>query len=57
MNPDGSEHMDAVDLLLKLAVFGCFVVFGITLWLYKRQKEKQKSSGSENAKPPRIPDA
>ena len=51
MNPDGSEHMDAFDLLLKLALFGCFVVFGVTLWLYKRQKEKQKTKGSESAKP------
>jgi hypothetical protein len=57
-SPDeGGEHMDVVDLLTKLALFGCFVIFGVCLLLIKRQRDKQKTHRGESATRPRIPDA
>jgi hypothetical protein len=56
MNTDGSEHMDAVDLLLKLAVFACFVLFGVCLWLFKQERDKRKSKEDRSVKPPRLPE-
>lgn len=55
MNPDGSEHMDAVDLLIKVAIFGCFVVFGVCMWLIRRERDKRKRSRGNSVAPPRIP--
>ncbi|SPE54658.1 hypothetical protein SBV1_1910003 [Verrucomicrobia bacterium] len=49
MNPDGSETTDAVDLLLKVAIFLCFIVFGICLWLIRRERDKRKGQGTQNA--------
>jgi hypothetical protein len=54
MNPDGSEHMDAVDLLIKIAIFGCFVVFGVCMWLIRRERDKRKKSRGESAAPSKI---
>jgi hypothetical protein len=56
MSSDGAEPMDAVDLWLKLAVFVCFVVFGICVWFIKRQRDKEKSGGDDGATPPKISD-
>jgi len=42
MNPDGTENTDVVDVLIKVGIFICFVVFGICLWLIRRQRDKEK---------------
>lgn len=55
MNPDGTESPDAVDLLLKVGIFFCFVVFAICLWVIRRQRDKEKRAGSEELKPPKLP--
>jgi hypothetical protein len=51
MNTDGTEHMDAVDLLLKLATFVCFVVFAIGMWLIRRERDRRKAGGGQNVTP------
>ena len=38
--------MDIVDVLLQLVILGTFVVFGIAVWLLK--KEKQKSDAKQD---------
>jgi len=48
MNPDGTEHMDAVDLLIKIAIFGCFIAFAVGMWLIRRERDRRKASGGQN---------
>jgi heme/copper-type cytochrome/quinol oxidase subunit 2 len=47
-SPDGNEHMDAVDLLIKIAVFVCFVVFAVCIWFIRRERDRRKVSGGKN---------
>ena len=54
MNPDGTEHMDAVDLLIKIGIFVCFVVFGVCIWFIKRDRDRRKTSEGQKAAPPKI---
>jgi hypothetical protein len=54
MSPDSPESIDAVDVLLKVGTFVCFVVFGICMWFIRRSRDKQKSTGDQSAKPPKI---
>jgi hypothetical protein len=54
MNPDSPETLDAVDVLLKVGVFVCFVVFGLCLWCIRRARDKRKSAANEKALPPKI---
>jgi heme/copper-type cytochrome/quinol oxidase subunit 2 len=51
MNTDGTEHMDAVDLLLKIAIFVCFVVFAIGLWFIRRERDRRKAGEDQNVSP------
>jgi hypothetical protein len=51
MNTDGTEHMDAVDLLLKIAIFVCFVVFAIGMWFIRRERDRRKGDGSQDVTP------
>jgi hypothetical protein len=55
MIPDDTDRMDAVDLLLKIGMFVCFVVFGLCMWFIKRERDKRKASGGQNAAPPKTP--
>jgi hypothetical protein len=55
MNTEGVDRMDGVDLLIKVAIFGCFVIFGMSIWLIKRQRNSRRSGEGPNDKPPRIP--
>ena len=55
MNADGPEHIDAIDLLLKVGVFVCFVVFGLCMWVVRREWDKRKNATNQNAIPPKIP--
>ncbi len=41
MNPDGTEHMDAVDFLIKIATFACFIIFGVCIWIIKRGRDRR----------------
>jgi len=54
MNPDSTEHMDAVDVLIKIGIFVCFVAFGICMWLIRRERDKRKRAGNENVRLPKI---
>jgi hypothetical protein len=54
MNLDGTEHIDAVDVLIKVGIFVCFVAFGICMWLIRRERDKRKRAGSQNVTPPKI---
>jgi hypothetical protein len=56
MSADGAEHMDAVDLLLKIGLFGCFVVFAICMWFIRRERDKRKATRNQDAIPPKISD-
>jgi hypothetical protein len=53
MNSDGNE-IDAVDVLIKIGIFACFVVFAICMWVLRRERDKRKKSGDQNATPPEI---
>lgn len=50
----GTEQMDGIDLLLKLAMGGCFIAFAICIWLIKRERDKRKKTGEQNPPPPKI---
>jgi hypothetical protein len=54
MNSDGSE-IDSLDVLIKIGILVCFVAFAICMWLLKRERDKQKKAGDQNARPPEKP--
>lgn len=54
MNPDGAEHMDVVDLPMEIAIFLCFIVFGVCLWFIRRERDRRKASGDQNATSPKT---
>jgi hypothetical protein len=54
MNPDNTEHLDTTDLLIKAAIIACFIVFGICMWLVKRERDKRKNAGGGNVASPKI---
>ena len=54
MNPDGTEHLDAIDVLLKIGIFLCFVIFAVALWFIKKVRD-EKAEKDQNAAPPKIP--
>jgi len=37
--------MDAVDILVKVAIFACLVVFVICMWLIRKERDKRKKTG------------
>jgi hypothetical protein len=37
------EHMDTVDILIKTAMFACFVAFAVCIWLIRKQRDKRKT--------------
>jgi hypothetical protein len=39
------EHMDAIDILIRFAIFACFVVFAICMWLIRKQRDKRRNAG------------
>ena len=41
---EDSQHFDFTDLLCALALFASFVVFGVCLWLLKREMNKKKAA-------------
>jgi hypothetical protein len=43
--------MDTTDLLLKLAMFGCFVVFAVAMWFIRKERDKQKNAKGQEAPP------
>lgn len=45
--------MDAIDILLTLGIFACFVIFAVCLWLIRRQVQKPKSE--QDTTPPKVP--
>src|SRR5262245_2701048 len=48
---DGADHPDLVDLLLKVAIFGCFVVFAAVLLFIRIQRDKRKKAERETSIP------
>jgi hypothetical protein len=56
MNPDATEHVDAIDVVIKIAIFACFIVFGICMWLIRRERDKGQRTPDQNGKPPEIPE-
>jgi len=55
MNTDPNEHIDAVDIVIKVAIFVCFLAFAICMWLIRKEREKRKGAGGQNATPPMPP--
>lgn len=37
-----NEQTDIIDTLIKLGIFATFIVFGIAVWLLKKEKDKKK---------------
>ena len=54
MSAEGTEHMDGLDLLIRIAMFGCFVVFGICMLLIRRGRDKRKAGAGQDSRPPKI---
>ena len=55
MNPDPNQHMDATDVLVKVALFGCFIVFAICMWLIRQGRDRRKNAGGREGTPPKLP--
>jgi len=45
---ESNEHMDAVDILIKVTIFACFIAFAICVWLIRKERDKRKRSGGRN---------
>ena len=43
----GEGQLDIIDVLIKLVIFLSFIVFGICVWMIKKEKEKEKIRKSE----------
>jgi hypothetical protein len=41
MNTAGPEQFDLVDFLLALGAFAAFVIFGICMWVIRREMNKK----------------
>jgi hypothetical protein len=39
--------MDVVDLLLAAGVFALFIVFGVCMWVLKREMNKKKAANQK----------
>jgi len=50
----GTEQMDGIDFLIKVAMGGCFIAYAICIWLIKRERDKRKRTGEQNPPPPKI---
>ena len=37
-----NEQTDIIDILIQVGIFATFIVFGIAVWLLKKEKGKQK---------------
>jgi hypothetical protein len=49
MNPDG-EHLDGVDILIKLGIFGGFVIVAVCFWVIKRERQRKQRTGNQEGK-------
>jgi hypothetical protein len=45
---DDSQQPDVIDLILKLAIFVSFVVFGICMWVLRREMNKKKAANQKD---------
>ncbi|MHC4531328.1 MAG: hypothetical protein ACYS18_04465 [Planctomycetota bacterium] len=37
-----AKEMDAIDVVFKIGIFATFVIFGLALWLMKKDAQKKK---------------
>ena len=43
MQADPGQHPDAVDILIKIAIFVCFIVFAFGVWLIRKERDNRKN--------------
>jgi hypothetical protein len=44
---DSTQQPDFIDLVIKIAIFASFVVFGFCMWLLKREMNKKKAGSQK----------
>jgi hypothetical protein len=47
---EDTQQPDFIETAIKIGIFATFVVFGICLWLLKREMNKKKAAGQKDAK-------
>ena len=47
--------MDWIDVLLKIGILATFVVFGVAVWIMKREADKKKASQDPEDKDEHLP--
>jgi heme A synthase len=45
---NGSDHFDVIDMLIGIGIFASFVVFGVCMWLLKREMNKKKAANQKD---------
>jgi hypothetical protein len=45
---EDAQKPDLIDIVIKIGIFASFVVFGICIWLLKREMIKKKAAGRKD---------
>jgi hypothetical protein len=51
MSTENAEHLDVTDILIRVAIFGCFIVFGICMWLIRKERHKRERPQGQDFPP------
>jgi FtsZ-interacting cell division protein ZipA len=49
------EQPDMVDILIKVGIIVCFVIFAICLWVIRKERDKKRKTQEQQSAPPRRP--
>jgi len=52
---DGTPQTDVVDLLLKAAIFVCFIAFAVAMWFIRVERDRRKKEKDQTPNPPQDP--
>ncbi|MHC4148220.1 MAG: hypothetical protein ACYSR5_01925 [Planctomycetota bacterium] len=46
------QRMDIIDILIKLGIFASFVIFGVAVWILKKERDKKRSENQDRTETP-----
>jgi len=46
------QRMDMIDVLIKLGIFACFVIFGVAMWILKKERDKERTENQDRKETP-----
>lgn len=46
------QRMDMIDVLIKLGTFASFVIFGVAVWILKKESDKKRSEDQDRKDTP-----